>query len=198
MIAYITGKVVSVEQNIAVIECAGIGYEIIVSTSTAAAISQAANAQIYTYMQVRDDGISLYGFNSMDEKGMFVKLIGVTGIGCKAAISIMSGIRTVDLAVSIANGDTAMLSTIKGIGKKTAARIILELKEKVSPFTGSGLDAAAFPQIADGSPSSEALEALAALGLGRAECTKAVLAAAEAGMQSTADIIGHALRNMGK
>ena len=132
MINFIQGKVVQKEENLLVVENNGIGYEILVSSHTSNSISFLnEEVKVLTYMQVREDGISLFGFVSKEEKDMFLKLIEVSGIGPKMAIGILSGISLGDLSVAIFRQDVKMLCTIKGLGKKTAERLLVELKDRV-------------------------------------------------------------------
>ena len=132
MYAYIKGKIEEVSEGSLIIECGGIGYEVFVSNQTAAELSSAkGEVKLYTFYKVAEDDVALYGFARKEEKEMFRKLIAVSGVGPKAALAILSGISLKDLALSIATRDAARLTRIKGVGKKTAERIILELKEKV-------------------------------------------------------------------
>lgn len=198
MFSFIKGKIANIEENLLVLENNGIGYEIFVSSNTLAlAANKTGEVMLYTYLQVKEDGIVLYGFGSAEEKKMFLNLITVSGVGCKVALSVLSGISLKDLAVSIAEEDTAVLSRIKGIGKKTAERIILELKEKVSVFAKNeaGVKDSA---VTCGGSAEEAFSALAALGLKRAECLAAVKNAVGSGAKTTEEIIGFALKNMGR
>ena len=132
MIGYIKGEAVLGEDNVIVMECNGLGYEVTVSNTTIAKI-QAGSPYIclYTYLKVSEDDVTLYGFYTKEEKNMFLKLITVNGIGPKAAIGILSDIDLNDLMIAIMTSDIKRLSKIKGVGKKTAERIILELKEKI-------------------------------------------------------------------
>lgn len=132
MIGYIKGEAVLGDDNVIIMECNGLGYEVTVSNTTIARI-QAGSPYIclYTYLKVAEDDVTLYGFYTKEEKNMFLKLITVNGIGPKAAIGILSDIDLNDLMIAIMTSDIKRLSKIKGVGKKTAERIILELKEKI-------------------------------------------------------------------
>ncbi|MBE5746040.1 MAG: Holliday junction branch migration protein RuvA [Clostridiales bacterium] len=131
MIAYLKGKLLQKSENLIIIEVSNVGYEVNISTNTYLNIVNKEETEIFTYLQVREDGISLFGFSTINEKELFLKLITVNGVGPKMAISILSGASLTDLVTSIVAEDTLMLSRVKGVGKKTAERIILELKEKV-------------------------------------------------------------------
>lgn len=132
MISYIQGKITEKYENTITLECGGIGYEIFVSTNTLNSLSfEDENTKVLTYLQVREDGVSLFGFANVKEKDLFLKLISISGIGPKNAIAILSGFSLPELLTAIATGDKKLLCGIKGLGTKTAERIILELKDKV-------------------------------------------------------------------
>jgi Holliday junction DNA helicase RuvA len=192
MLSFIKGKVVVTDENAIVLENNGIGFEINVSSNTFVQTAGKAEAMLYTYLHVKEDGIALYGFSTDEERKMFLNLITVSGVGPKVALNILSGISPRDLAVSIASQDSSMLQRVKGIGKKTAERIILELKEKVA---GEAFSRAPEAVPMQGS-AREALEALSALGLKRSECMDAMKRALEEGAATTEEIIHAALRNM--
>ena len=132
MIGYIKGEASVTDENTVIMECGGMGYEVIASNTT---ISQILNGSpficLQTYLKVSEDGVVLYGFYTKEEKQMFLKLITVNGIGPKAAIGILSDIDINELMIAIMTSDIKRLSKIKGVGKKTAERIVLELKEKI-------------------------------------------------------------------
>lgn len=132
MIAYLKGNILEKTENLLILEVNNVGYEVNISQSTYLSIINKNECELFTYMQVREDGILLFGFASKSEKDLFLKLITVNGVGPKMAISILSGASLTDLVTSIIAEDSAMLSRVKGVGKKTAERIILELKEKIS------------------------------------------------------------------
>ena len=132
MISYLKGNIIEKTENLVVLEVNNVGYEVNITQSTYLSIINKTECELFTYLQVRDDGISLFGFSSKNEKELFLKLITVNGVGPKMAISILSGASLTDLVTSIIAEDSVMLSRVKGVGKKTAERIILELKEKIS------------------------------------------------------------------
>ena len=132
MYNYIIGKITDKFDSIIVLENNNIGYEIFVSSFCYEAVaSSQEEVKIYTYYQQKEDGVALYGFLSKEEKEIFLKLISVSGVGPKGAIAILSNINTSDLAVVIAKQDLNALSKVKGVGKKTAERILVELKDKI-------------------------------------------------------------------
>jgi Holliday junction DNA helicase RuvA len=182
MFYHIAGKFVHKEENFAVIDCAGVGYRLTVSMNTADALGYAdgeRTVKLYTYLQVREDDIELFGFYTEDELAAFRLLISVSGVGPKAAMSILSLLTPEKLALAVASEDIKAISRANGVGAKTAARVVLELKDKfkglssVSPLSvapSAGVGAAA----PSGGKLGEALEALTVLGYGRAEVTEAL------------------------
>lgn len=166
MFNYIIGEIVLKSENSVVIENNSVGFEISVSQSTLLSLPSIGSvAKIYTYLNVREDEMSLFGFSTLEEKEMFLKLISVSGIGPKVALSILSGIRLSDLSIAIKTEDIKVLSTIKGLGKKTAERIVLELKDKISVI---GFSEENVPMLNE-SAIDEATEALVALGINKNE-----------------------------
>ena len=192
MINYIIGKVTEKKENMIVVESNGIGYEIQVSSHTANSIEfDNEYAKILTYMQVKEDGICLYGFISKEEKNMFLKLISVSGIGPKMAIGILSGVTIPELINAILSQDVKMLCTIKGLGKKTAERLLVELKDQTMPnvnvVSNDNLNYNAIDQVTD---------ALVSLGVGKNEAYRLAKDNAENGL-SVEEIITKCLRGMG-
>ena len=132
MISFLVGIIEEKKENTLVLDVNGIGFELTVSNNTLVSLPyERESVKIYTYMAVREDGISLYGFSSIEERDLFYKLITVSGVGPKMAITILSGLNLSDLLMAITKEDTKLLSKIKGLGKKTAERICLELKDKL-------------------------------------------------------------------
>ena len=196
MIGYIRGKILSLSSGTALIEAGGIGYEVLCSASAAEGLAGKTEGEVYTCLQAREDGISLFGFSSPAEKNMFLKLVSVSGVGPKLGIAVLSGMDINSLAVAIASSDVKRLSAVKGLGKKTAERIILDLREKVAetaekPPAGSGT--AALPSDAG---DEDALVALMSLGFTRAESARAVARAREGGATALEDVIREALKGM--
>ena len=131
MYSYIIGKVISKTKNILILENNNIGYEIYMTEIALSELSIDEEAKIYTYYNVTQDNISLYGFKNLEEKKMFENLISVSKIGAKTAIGILSSISTTEFAIAIITNDIARLSKLPGIGKKTAQRLVLEIIDKV-------------------------------------------------------------------
>ena len=131
MYSYIIGKVISKLKNILILENNNIGYEIYMTEIALSELNIGEDAKIYTYYNVTQDNISLFGFKNLEEKKMFENLISVSKIGAKTAIGILSSISTAELAISIITNDINRLSKLPGIGKKTAQRLVLEVIDKV-------------------------------------------------------------------
>ena len=196
MIGYIKGKILTITPEYALIETAGgLGFEVTCSYSAFSSLAGKKEGELFTYLQVSENGTALYGFSSQEEKNMFLKLITVSGVGPKMGIAVLSGLNITDLATAIATSDIKRLSAIKGLGKKTAERIILELREKVTaPVSASSDRSVPAPVILDGD--EDAVVALMTLGFSRAESEKAVTRARAGGASAIEDIIKEALRGM--
>ncbi len=198
MIGYLKGKVLYSSDGTVLLENNGVGYEVLCSGAAYAKLVTDGQGEVFTYLQVRDDGISLFGFVSMEEKNMFLQLISVSGVGPKMGITILSSMNVGDIAVAIANSDVKQLTAAKGLGKKTAERIILELREKVAalevPASSGRRAAAPAEKITD--REEDAVVGLMSLGYTRAESVRAVKCAEESGAESMEEIIMTALKNM--
>lgn len=196
MIGHIKGKILNITPEYALIETAGgLGFEVACSYSAFSSLAGKSEGELYTYLQVGENGVALYGFSSQEEKNMFLKLITVSGVGPKMGIAVLSGLNTTDLATAIATSDVKRLSSVKGLGKKTAERIILELREKVTaPAAKSSDGGTPVPIISDGD--EDAVVALMTLGFSRSESEKAISRARAQGASSVEDIIMIALKGM--
>ena len=176
MFYYLNGTVAEIGPNLAVIDCGGVGYACATTNYTLAQLKRGERAKLFTYLHVREEIFDLYGFSSQAELNSFKMLIGVSGVGPKAALAILSSGTPDQLALSIVTGDEKALTGVPGIGKKIAQRIILELKDKLakeqSSFTVQGGGAA--PKPLGGSKSGEAAAALAVLGYGSQEISTAL------------------------
>ncbi len=197
MIGYIKGKVLSKNDGTILLENNGIGYEIYCSAQAYDKLVRNGTGEVYTYMAVREDGVFLYGFDSEQEKNMFLKLITVSSVGPKTGITILSSMDLQALSLSIATQDVKTLSKVKGLGKKTAERIILELREKITEIdadTGEILVGAADTAIEK--ENEDAIIALMGLGFTKQECVKAIKVAKENGASTIEQLISYALRNI--
>ncbi len=174
MIASLRGTLLLKTPNQAVIECAGVGYDVAISVATFSALPNAgAEARLHVYTKVAEDQLALFGFAEMDEKRLFERLIGVSGIGPKLAITVLSGIASERLVTAIRGSDHDSLVKIPGIGKKTAERIVLELKDKLDDLQGFSTSAAKAPASL-GAVADDVLSALVNLGYARPVAQKAV------------------------
>lgn len=178
MFYYLNGTVAEIAAGLAVIDCSGVGYACATTNYTLSQLKKGERARLYTYLHVREDIFELYGFASQQELNSFKMLIGVSGVGPKAALAILSATTPQNLALSIVTEDEKALTAAQGIGKKIAQRIILELKDKLakeqSSFTVQGGGSGAAPMPLGGSKSGEAAAALAVLGYGSQEISTAL------------------------
>ena len=196
MIGYLKGKILSLSQDTALIETGGVGYEVLCSASAMSDLMGKDEGEVYTYLQVREDGISLFGFSSPAEKNMFLKLVSVSGVGPKMGIAVLSGMDINSLAVAIASSDVKKLSTVKGLGKKTAERIILELREKVTASEAPAPSKGGASVLPADDGEEDAVVALMSLGFTRAESSRAIERAKSAGASTIEEIIREALKTM--
>ena len=197
MIGFIKGKILSLTPECALIETAGgIGFEVNCSGSAFSSLAGKTEGELYTYLQVSENGTALYGFSSPEEKSMFLKLISVSGVGPKMGIAVLSGLSSGELAAAIATQDVKRLSAVKGLGKKTAERIILELREKVSLNASASVAEGGVPLPPVTSGDEDAVVALMTLGFSRSESEKAISRARANGAKTVEDIIMLALKGM--
>ena len=197
MIGYIEGKVMAGDGITVLLMVNGIGYEVSCSGAAYAMLMNAGEGGVYTYLQVKEDGISLFGFISPEEKKMFMQLISVSGVGPKMGITVLSGLSLADLVTKIATQDVKGLSKVKGLGKKTAERIILELREKIGCVDQDTGEVLLFnDKPVEESVNQDAVVALMSLGFTKAESVTAVKKAQDAGQTQIDKIIAFALKSM--
>ena len=200
MFYYLNGVVAEMEANLAVIDCGGVGYACATTNYTLSQLKKGERAKLYTYMNVREDAVDLFGFSSQSELHSFKLLLGVSGVGPKAALAILSTNTPANLAMAVVMGDEKALTAAPGIGKKIAQRIILELKDKLAkeqasfgPDTGGSVPLTVLPN----DKAKEAAAALGVLGYSGSE-----VAAALKGIDMDAlpleEIIRQALKRMVK
>ena len=176
MFYYVNGTVTELEAGLAVIDCGGVGYACATTNYTLSQLKKGERAKLYTYLNVREDAVELFGFASQSELRSFKMLIGVSGVGPKAALSILSSTTPQQLAMAVVMGDEKALTAAPGIGKKIAQRIILELKDKLAKEQGSfdaGSGAAVVLPV-QSNKAGEAAAALAVLGYGSQEIAAAL------------------------
>ena len=200
MFYYLNGTVAHIEPYLAVIDCGGVGYACRTTTYTIGKLSLGKVTKLYTYLYVREEIFELYGFASESERGCFRMLIGVSGVGPKAALAILSSNSPEGLAMAIVSGNEKALTSAPGIGKKIAQRIILELKDKLAKgqLTTSGGEAfAGGITVIPENKASEASAALAVLGYSQSEINMA-LKGIDLDALSLEDIIKQSLKRMVK
>ena len=203
MIAYLRGKVLETTAETAILDVGGVGYELYCTRGAFRKLTVGAVAELYTYLQVKEDGMTLFGFGEPKEKELFLKLIGVSGVGPKMGISILASLSADDFAMAIATADVKRLSTVKGLGKKTAEKIVLELHGKISAaevLGASGDDLTPAPAATAPTKLSaqdeEAIAALMGLGFTRNESVQAVKKAHDLGATTVEEIIMKSLQGV--
>ena len=201
MLYFLKGTVALVEPGLAVLDCGGVGYACKTTNYTLGSIQKGKLATLYTHLSVREDGVDLYGFASKEEKRLFLLLISVSGVGPKAALSILSTTPPSQLALSIITEDVKTLTMAPGIGKKSAQRIVLELRDKLAKEQGGVDMAQGRTALSDAhlllpeDKVAEAGAALAVLGYSQQEIQQALRGVA-LDMLSREEIIKAALKNM--
>lgn len=199
MISYLRGKVVYLTEETLVLDVNGVGYEIYCSGGAFRKIGNSETAEIYTYLQVKEDGITLFGFASLQEKELFLKVLSVQGVGPKLGIAILTGLSADEFALAVQTADVKRLSAVKGLGKKTAEKIILELHGKISAAevinaSGDDLTKQAEPTAKLTAVEEDAVSALMGLGFTKVESVNAVKKARESGATGVEEIIMRALQ----
>ena len=184
MIAHLRGRLISKNPNQAIVDCGGVGYDVTISVATFSELpAEGVEASLYVHTHVREDQIALFGFVDTREKRLFEKLLSISGIGPKLAITILSGISAERLVTAIRGGDHGTLTRIPGIGKKTAERIVLEIKDKLDDLAVPMSDAGTH----HGPAADDALSALVNLGYPRPVAQKAIETAIERDAAAGAD-----------
>ena len=206
MIHYIHGTLREISDGLIIVEACGIGYGIYVPATVLGELpAVGTEVRIYTYYSVKEDSQSLFGFLYKEDREMFIRLIGVNGIGPKGALAILSILRPDDLRLAIITGDAKAISSAQGIGKKTAERVILDLKDKVGDLAGGYSGSLAsdlggrhtgMTASASAGPMAEAIDALTTLGYSRMEAGRAVGAVVLSEDMTTEDILKAALKTI--
>lgn len=175
MFAHFDGIVAEKNADSIVLDVNGVGYLLFVSGATLSmAPAVGERMKLYSVLNVREDAMELFGFYSREEKRMYERLKGVNGVGSRTALQILSSMSVRDLSLALVAGDANALTRVPGIGKKTAQRLVLELKDKVEDSQLTGSATAISPKSADAGPEAEAVAALVALGYSASEAAKAV------------------------
>lgn len=198
MFYYLEGTITIIEQGIAVVDIGGVGYGCFTSMNTLSHLEAGKKARLYTFCNIKEDAFDIYGFYDMREKRFFEQLLSVSGVGPKAALSILSSGTPESLAIAIINDDERALTMAPGVGKKLAQRVILELKDKIAKES-AGLKSSGFVPAAQnvgtsGSKLADAQAALAVLGYSAAEIT-AALRGMELEALTVEEIIRDVLKN---
>jgi Holliday junction DNA helicase RuvA len=183
MIAHLRGRLLSKEPNRAVVEAGGVGYDVTISIPTFTGLPNlGGEVALHVHTHVREDALALFGFLSSQEKQLFEKLISVSGIGPKLGITVLSGMSTEFLVAAIRGNDVAQLTRIPGIGKKTAERMVLELRDKLQALPAAHVPTATAVE-------EDVLSALVNLGYQQVAAEKAIAAAQKAGKRDTFDAL---------
>ena len=199
MISFIEGILDSIEPNKITVNVSGVGYGINVTSSVLKSLSsKGQKIKILTYLNVKEDSMQLFGFSSKEEKGLFLQLLSVSGIGPKGAMNIVSSFELNQLVTAIAKADVEMLTAAQGIGKKTAQRVIVELREKISKTYSLDASSGIFDASTDSPLLKDAVSALMALGYGSKEARKAVSKGVDelSSGASVEDLIKYSLKNL--
>lgn len=199
MIGFLRGKVRYLDPEYVLLEVNGVGYEVVCSGaafSKLSGVKKGEDGEVFTYMQVKEDAISLFGFADVTEKSLFLKLTSVQGVGAKMAIAILSSMRPNEVSEAIATADSKRFSAVKGVGKKTAERIILELHGKISADELLGAEGGGRSYTLPAAEDEDAVAALMGLGFTKQESARAVEKAKSAGAHTVEEIIAAALRGM--
>jgi Holliday junction DNA helicase RuvA len=164
MIAFVRGNFVAKSPAQVIVDVNGVGYELQISLNTYTAIANSSSGQLATYLHITENGQTLFGFHDTREKDLFLQLISVSGVGASTARMMLSGMKPDEIVKAIVQGNVKQLESIKGIGKKTAERLIVELKDKLSRINAINLDAFV---VQNNTIEVDALNALTSLGIGR-------------------------------
>lgn len=190
MIGYISGKIISKKPTKILVDVGGVGYLINISITTFEKLADKEEVALYTYLSVKEDALDLFGFYTLSEKEMFELLISVNGIGPKSAQSILSGIQIADLKEALKTGNVARLISIPGIGRKTAERLMIELRDKVESLGDSG----EFGSVSPSNIRGDAITALVNLGYNQKVAERVVRAITDRNPNATIeDLIKEAL-----
>ncbi len=197
MIGHIEGLVDSVDKDLLVVDCGGVGYEVL---STGTVIFNAKKGQkikVLTYMVVREDSMQLFGFHSKEERSLFKQLLSVSGIGPKGAMSIVSAFDVKKLIIAITKGDVETITSVPGIGRKTAQKVIIELKEKLAKAYSVAAEDQLPGVSADNEAMKDAISALMALGYNAKEARAAISSSGvDASTSGVEAIIKASLKNL--
>lgn len=195
MIAFVRGTFFRMSPAQIIVDVHGVGYELQISLHTYGYISKMEEGLLYTYLHITENGQTLFGFSGMEEKELFLQLISVSGVGASTARMMLSGMNPGDIIKAVVQGNTKMLESVKGIGRKTAERLVLELKDKLGKNIPLTADTGAYPHT---SQEAEALSALMSLGIGKPVAESAIKKVFQNEVKnfSLEEIIKQALKNL--
>lgn len=199
MIALLTGQVAAKGTDHVILDVAGVGYRVLIPLSTFYALPDEGSVRLHTYTHVREDALLLYGFLTAEEKALFVLLLSVSGVGPKLALNILSHASPLDLRSALAGGDVKRLSTLPGIGKKSAERLVLELKEKIGKLEalpGPAAQSSSRMAATTRDQAEDALSALLNLGYKEAQARRALEAVEIAADTPLETILKNALKTL--
>ncbi len=200
MIGYVRGIVTHLFKDSCYVDVHGVGYRVYVPVTTRQNLVEGKEMKLFTYLNVREDAMLLYGFSTEDEYDLFTLLISVSGIGPKVGLGILSGMTPEAFKMAVLNGQVAQLVKLPGIGKKSAERLVLELKDKLAKMTTISIDTAAVVApigVTVGGPSGEAIEALVSLGYSQNE-VEPIVDSLNDGSRDVSQLIKAALAEIGK
>ena len=203
MIAYLSGKLLEKHANTVIVDVGGVGYEVSIPLSTFYELDEVGSpVSLRIYTHVREDAIQLFGFNSNRERELYLRLLSVQGIGAKSGITMLSGMSADEIIMAIRTDDLARLTSIPGVGRKTAERLVIELRDKVGELAKSGGDSpldVSRPTLPAEAVFEDALSALVNLGYQKAAAEKAVKQAAQEGTEvSVQKLLRRALQVLAK
>ncbi len=191
MIAYIKGKIINIGPGYIIVQTGDVGYQVHVNQALYDELEVGAEIELYTHQYVREDALDLYGFRSLDELEMFELLLSISGIGPKSALGVLAITGIDQLKEAIAQGDSSLLTKVSGVGKKTAERVVLELREKVSRLLPAGAKSGGVRV------SGDEIDALMALGYSLSQAREA-LKQVDSGVKDSGERIRQALKKLGK
>jgi Holliday junction DNA helicase RuvA len=194
MIAFVRGQYVQKQPARVIVDVNGVGYDLQISLHTYSAIANKESGQLFTYLHITENAQTLFGFAEQDEKELFLQLISVSGVGAATARMMLSGMRPEEIAKAIVQGNTKQLESIKGIGRKSAERLIVELRDKL----GKQYSDTPFSGLANAVPGADAVNALVSLGIAKPAAEQAVKKAISLNPEPVAleDLIKNALKNL--
>ena len=197
MIEYLRGDLTVITPTTAIVECAGVGYETSITLNTYSALQGRKEVKVYIYEVIREDAHQLFGFHSKEERSLFLKLISVSGIGGNTARTILSAFTVAELCDVIASGNETILKSVKGIGLKTAQRIIVDLKDKIKEIAPNASSNATVNLAANNETFESAISALVMLGFPNAAASKVVQSVIKANPEATVEqVIKLALKQL--